>query len=37
MLDYSMPKYDICIPKRVCTPVIRDTIVTEEHIMAVME
>jgi len=37
MLDYSMPTYDICIPKGVGTPLIRDTGVTEEDIMAVME
>jgi len=37
MIDYSMTTYDICIPKGVCTPLIRDTVVTEEDIMAVME
>jgi len=37
MIDYSMPTYDICIRKGVCNPLIRDTVVTEEDIMAVME
>ena len=37
MLNYSMPTYDICIPKGVFTPLFRDTVVLKKDMLAIVK